>query len=305
MNYYQKLDISEKASASDIKSAYRRLSLLYHPDRPDGNAEKFKEISEAYETLSDPERRQMYDMRHNNPLMGHQGAIPSEADIMNMLFGMTGAMPYGLGSMGGMGGISRMGPMPGLHIFRNGVPVSMSALNRPPPIIKTVTITLEQAFTGLNCPLEIERWVQQPNMKHTEKEKIYIEIPEGIDSKEIIVVRNKGNVLGDNNKGDIKIFIEIAHNKNFGRRGLDLILKKKISLKEALVGFKFDIHHINGKVYTINNRAGRIIEPNFERVIAGMGMKRGKNKGNFIIHFGVAFPKNLSDVQRQALKEIL
>ena len=305
MNYYQKLDIDEKCSQSEIKAAYRKLSLQYHPDRPEGDSEKFKEIGEAYETLSDPERRQMYDRRHHSPFLGSQGGIPSEADLMNMLFGMTGAMPYGISSMGGMGGIPGMGGMPNVHIFRNGVPVSMSALNRPAPIIKTISITLEQAFTGLNYPLEIERWVQQPNAKHTEKEKIYIEIPEGIDSKEIIVVRNKGNVLGDNNKGDIKVFIDIAHNKRFGRRGLDLILKKKISLKEALVGFKFDIHHINGKIYTINNKGARIIEPGFERVIVGMGMKRGKNKGNFIIQFSVVFPKNLSDVQRKALKEIL
>ena len=305
MNYYKKLDINENASAAEIKAAYRKLSMVYHPDRPDGDEEKFKQIGEAYETLSDPEKRQMYDMQRKHPYMGHHQGIPSEADLLNMIFGMSGGMPYGLGTPNMMGRMGRMGRSPNIHIFRNGVPVQMSALSRPTPIVKTITITLEQAFTGLNYPLEIERWVQQSHTKYTEKEKIYVDIPAGVDSKEIIVVRLKGNVLGDNNKGDIKIFIEIGHNPHFARRGLDLVLKKTITLKEALVGFKFDIHHINGKVYTINNEGGRIIESGFEQVIQGMGMKRGKNRGNFVILFTVNFPKKLSDIQRAALNNIL
>jgi len=302
MNYYKKLNINENASPSEIKTAYRKLSMIYHPDRPDGDEEKFKQIGEAYETLSDPQKRQMYDMQRKSPFFGQQQSMPSEADLLNMIFGMTGAVPYGFGGPNMMG---RMGGAPNIHVFRNGIPVSMSALSRPTPIIKTITITLEQAFTGFNYPLEIERWVQHHHAKHTEKEKIYVDIPAGVDSKEIIVVRNKGNVLGDNNKGDIKIFIEIEHNDKFCRRGLDLILKKNITLKEALVGFKFDIHHINGKVYTINNIGGRIIQTGFEQVIQGMGMKRGKNRGNFVIQFTVEFPKQLSDIQRKALGEIL
>ena len=148
MNYYKKLDINENSSQAEIKAAYRKLSMVYHPDRPDGDEEKFKQIGEAYETLSDPEKRQMYDMRRKSPFLGQHQGMPSEADLMNMLFGMTGSMPYGfggpnmMGAMGGMGRMGRMGGAPNIHIFRNGVPVQMSALSRPPPIVKTITITL-------------------------------------------------------------------------------------------------------------------------------------------------------------------
>ena len=182
---------------------------------------------------------------------------------------------------------------------------TFSPLQRPTPIVKTINITLHQAFTGYNCPLEIERWVQNNGRKHTEKEKIYVDIPPGIDTNEILVMRNKGNVINDNNKGDIKIFIKIETNPEFERNGLDLIYKKKISLKEALVGFKFEIKFINNRTYIINNNGVRIIKPGYEKIIPGMGMIRGENRGNFIVKFEIDFPSDLTQEQKKSLNEIL
>ena len=177
-------------------------------------------------------------MQRRNPFF-QQGispmGMPSEQDLFNILFGMggmggLGAMGAGLRGMGG--GVGGDGPGPRVHIFRNGVPVSMpSAFQKPTPIVKKITISLEQAFTGCNIPLEIERWVLQNNhTKLIEKEKIYVDIPRGIDTNELIVIREKGNVISDTNKGDIKVFVKIQNTSDFKRNGLDLIyIKKNIS----------------------------------------------------------------------------
>ena len=310
MDHYKILGVNEQATPEEIKNNYRKLSMQYHPDRPNGDTEKFQKINEAYETLSDPQKRQMYHLKRNNPFSG--GGAP-DADILNMLFG--GMFPPGMGGMGGMRGMGRNNPH--VRIF-HGMPFSsphgpsfsphgpsFSPLQRPTPIVKTITITIHQAFTGYNYPLEIERWVQNNGRKHTEKEKIYVDIPPGIDTNEILVMRNKGNVINDNNKGDIKIFIKIEDNPEFERNGLDLIYKKKISLKESLVGFKFDIKFINNKTYIINNNGVRIIKPGYEKIIPGMGMIRGEKRGDFVVKFEIEFPNDLTPEQKKKLNDIL
>ena len=316
-NYYTILGISEDSSASDIKNAYRRLSMEHHPDRPNGNEEKFKKISEAYENLGDDDKRRMYDMQRKNPFAqgGAMNGMSSEADIFNLLFrGMGGGMGGGMGEMGGLGGLAAMGGFPGamgpngprVHIFRGGdqVPLS-SALQKPVPIVKKISITLIQAYDGCNIPIEIERWVLQSNQtKILEREKIYVEIPKGIDTNEIIVVRERGNVINDNNKGDIKVFVKIQNSSEFKRDGLNLIYTKKISLKEALIGFKFDIRFINGKTYTITS-GGKVIKPKYEDINVNMGMRRGNMCGNLIIRFVVEFPSTLTDEQKVLIDKAL
>ena len=91
----------------------------------------------------------------------------------------------------------------------------------------------------------------------------------------------------------------------FVRQGLDLIVKKNITLKEALVGFKFEIKHLNRKTYVINNFDSKVVTPNFKTVIDKMGMKRGEKTGRLILLFEIEFPKTLSAEQKEQLKNIL
>ena len=200
-NYYKVLGVEEKASYNKIKSAYRELSMKHHPDRPGGNEENFKKINEAYETLADEEKRKIYDMQRNHPFSSMSSGMPSEGDIFNLLFAGMGGMPPGIPGMPGgipvmrgipgMGGGLFRGRNPHVQIFRNGVPMP-SPFQKPTPIVKKITISLEQAYTGCNLPLEIERWVLQENhTKMIEKEKIYVEIPMGIDTNEIIIIVTK------------------------------------------------------------------------------------------------------------------
>ena len=89
------------------------------------------------------------------------------------------------------------------------------------------------------------------------------------------------------------------------RDGLNLVYNKDITLKESLTGFKFDIKHINGKTYTINNEGGNIIPSNYIKEISNLGMSRQNNIGKLIIKFNVIFPETLTSEQIKSLKDIL
>jgi DnaJ-class molecular chaperone len=309
MDYYEVLGVTENSSSDEIKKAYRKLSLKHHPDRK-GNVETFKRINEAYQTLGDVQKRNMYKMRHKSPFGG--GGVGGGADmdpLFKMFFGgfpgMSGVegMP---GMVGGMPGMVRgMQGMPQVQIFRNGQPINMRALQKPEPIIKTITISLEQSYAGFTYPLQIERWIMIHNEKRMEKEKLYVNINKGIDSGEIIMIEKKGNSINDKLKGDIKLFIKVENNTKMKREGINLKFKKGISLKESLTGFKFDIKHINGKTYTINNDCGNIIPVNYIKEIDNLGMVRKDTTGKLIIEFDVIFPDKLTEEQIVKLKDIL
>ena len=320
MDYYKVLGVNEKSSQGEIKKAFRKLSLKHHPDRG-GDAEEFKKINEAYSTLGDIEKKRMYDMQKNNPFMaGGAGGMDGVDNIFKMFFG--GGIPGMHQHMNGMPGIPGMpgnihinaggfgGGIPGVpnvQIFRNGRPVNMAQrMAKPPPIIKKINISLQEAYNGINYPIEIDRWIMVGNEKKNEKEKIYVNIHKGIDNGEIKIVRDKGHVLNDSLKGDVKVFIKINNDSGeLKRQGLNLLCEKKISLKEALCGFLFEIKHLNGKTYNIKHDKGNIIPPNFVKQINGLGMERNNMKGNLIIRFNIEFPKTLTNEQIDKLEEIL
>lgn len=326
-NFYETLGISEKATEEEIKKAYRKLSLQYHPDRNNNDpkfVEKFQKIGEAYETLSDKQKRQEYDMTQNNPFFGqgsnfHTSFHHVNADeIFNAFFGGLGGGGMGepFGFMGGLGGFGQgPGPGPGIKIqaFHNGVPVNigmnrnsfMENIQKPTPIIKNITIPLSQVLSGANLPLDVERWIIENGNKVFEKETLYIPIPQGIDDNEIILLREKGNITNEHMKGDVKIFVKVENKTEFERKGLDLHYSKRISLKDALCGFTFDILYLNGKTYTLNNHSGSIIQPNYTKVIPNMGITREGHTGNLIITFQIDFPERIDGEKIEKLKEIL
>lgn len=323
-SFYKILGVSEQATQEEIKRAYRQLSLKSHPDKNPGDSEasgRFHKISEAYEVLGDVEKRQEYDMVSKNPFArmggmpgggmphGGMGMHVNMDDILQNLFGFgamggAGMMPPGMGGFPpGMGGFP---PGANIHVFRNGVPININnAMQKPQPIIKTISINIEQVMSGANIPVEIERWILENGNKVFERETIYVTIPKGIDDNEIIMLRDKGNILNEQNKGDIKLFIKVENTTDFKRNGLDLILERKVSLKEALCGFHFELKHINGKSYTINNNPGSIVTPSYFKNIPNMGLTRDGHSGNLVITFDVVFPETLDLDKIAKLKEIL
>lgn len=304
-NFYDILEIPETASADEIKKAYRRLSMIYHPDKnknnPDATA-KFQKISEAYETLSDNDKKNEYDMRRNNPFIkmmsGKQGPNINPVDeLFSSIFGM----PFGTSASFGPPSFG-----PGItRVFHNGVPININqGLQKPVPIIQNILVPIDKILTGTTIPIDVERWIIQDGNKMFEHETLYVNVPKGIDEGEIIMLRDKGNIMTEDCKGDIKLFIKIQNDTEFKRSGLDLLYEKTITVKEALCGFTFELKYITGKVYTINNNSGNIIGHGYRKIIPNMGFSRDQHTGNLIIIFNVRFPDKLTEETIEQLKKI-
>jgi len=323
-NFYTILEVSETAAIDEIKKSYRRLSMLYHPDKNKNNPEataRFQKLSEAYETLGDQDKKKEYDMTRNNPflkMMGQgQGQGHGPTSMEDMLASLFGGMPFGhMQSFGpglnpgqgqGLGqGINMFGP--NMRIFQNGVEVNpqgfAQGMQKPTPIIKTISVPIDKILTGTTIPVDIERWIIQDEIKVFENETVYVTVPKGIDEGEIIVLREKGNAIREDCKGDIKIFVKIENDTEFKRSGLDLLLEKTITVKEALCGFNFELKYITGKTYTITNNSGNIISQGYRKIIPNMGFQREQHIGNLIIFFNVKFPEKLTDEVMEQLKKI-
>jgi len=317
-DYYSILEISNKSSQEEIKKAYRKLSLKYHPDKTNGDPEltkKFQKINEAYETLGNNEKRNSYDTNLRNPFFSENAEMPNNADIHEMfnniffggMQGMQGiSMPPEMAFFGGGGG-GPGGVFPSnIKIVHNGIPINIfQQIHKPTPIITNVTINMSQVINGANIPLEIERWIIENDNKVFEKVTLYVKIEKGIDNNEIIIIHNEGNIINPNCKGDVKIFVKIENDTELKREGLNLIYNKTISLKDALCGFSFELKHVNDKIYTIHNQAGNIIYPEFKKVIQNMGLVRENSTGSLIIHFHIEFPKTLDIEKINVLRELL
>ena len=286
---YSVLEISKDASEQDIKKAYRKLTLQYHPDRNNSSDadEKIRKINEAYEVLGDKQKRMLYDTG------GNQFGFPSGAfhfshgqgvdinNIFNMFFN-GGGIP----------------PQSGFHVFHNGVPQPM----KPSPILHTLSLTLEQSFKGCSIEIKIDRTVSVGTSISYETETFNLSIPAGINQEQFIM-QEKGNVC-ENCKGDVIITIQVEINPPFSRRGKDLIYSKTLTLKESLCGFSFVVNHPSGESIVIEEQT--ISKPSSKKVIQSMGMqKEGEQSGDLIIELSVEFPESLTSDQIDIISRIL
>lgn len=302
-SYYDILEVTSKSTKEEIKKSYRSLSMKYHPDRNKNDTNmvsKIQIINEAYEVLSDEDSRKEYDRKMTGGNISGQN-YGQNVDI-NSIFTQL----FNSGALNGL----KMG-------IRHGRPNNINVERPPVPRIITHKIELDfcKIFEDQVVQFEIERDVfdVSKNESNKENEKLYIKIPKGIDNNEIIIIPQKGNIImtdeGETRKGDIKVFINIANNSEFKRKGLDIFKEHKITLKESLCGIVFEINHPNGKKYTLNNIKGSIIENGHNKIIPNCGIKRDINGmehvGNLVIVFSIEYPKILTDAQINKLNDIL
>jgi|UniRef100_A0A6C0IPQ4 DnaJ-class molecular chaperone len=325
-DYYCILEVDKNASVDEVKRSYRKLSLKHHPDRNGGSAEsvqKFQKISEAFETLGDADKRRQYDFTLKfqggsgipfdfNTGDGGMPTPPSEAfakifeEIQKQGINLNGAKMFSFAG----------GPPPGFPGFpgaemnnftnpHNIFDINVDTNNKPTPITKKITIDMVVSILGDKIPLEYERWILENGSKKMETVKIYIDIPQGIDTNEIIMIKDSGNIIHDKCKGDVKIIINVENNSIFKRQGMDLIMEKELTLKESLCGFTFEIKHLNGRSYTLTTPAGTVITPGHIKPIDNLGVVRDGKIGKLIIQFKIVYPTELNKDLVEKLKELL
>jgi len=340
-DYYKILEVDPKATQPEIKKQYRKMSLKFHPDHcsEPGANDKMVELNEAYGILGDSKSRQEYDMMQQNPFlnmgMGHMGNMNmGNMNMGNMNMGsinmshlhnmfqeqdINEALNIFTQNLFGVGGVDDelddsfpdIRNMAGnLHMFSQGSPRSQrfAKIKKPEPIHIIIDIPIYDGFHGKNVEVEYEKWTIINEKKIKEDVKQTVSIPPGIYNDETFTLKEQGNVINEDAKGDLVLTVNINNSTEFVRNKDDLHLKKKLTLKEALCGFEFDFDHVSGNNYTMRNdplKGGDIISPNFKKIIPNMGMKRGDNVGNMIIDYDVIFPEQLDETQITALGEIL
>ena len=307
MSHYEVLGIQKDASEGAIKKAYRELSFKNHPDRnssPEASA-KMRQINEAYEVLSDPQRRREYDSP--TPV-----GINQMDDIINELFKREGANPFQMFHQ------VHMGPRVQVHM-RQGQPINIfemmqnmhmgenihfEDMSRPEPLDVELEISLEQAYKGHNSPITIERQVNNGKYVATEQERVYVITPPGIDNGEIIQIEEKGHVLR-NHKSVLRVHIKIKPHEVFERKGLQLLYKHSLTFKESICGFDFTIQQLDGHTLKIKNNIGNVIQNMDEKILKGKGMIRDGTTGDLTLHLKVLPCKTLSEEQVESLLKVL
>jgi len=278
MNYYDILEIKKTASESDIKKAYRKLALKYHPDKAKADAttsdiatheEKFKKISEAYAVLSDPEKRKKYDM------FGKEGVDDSGGNGFH--FNTAGGInPDDLFRQVFGGGDFFSGDSPFVHMHR------AQRQQKGQLIIRELEMTLEEIFKGSVRGLKV------PNENNT-PEIVNVNIPRGSEDKIGYIYRNKVYAGENIIPSDMKVIVTRKDHPIFTRDGNNLHMKLDVNVDEAMNGIKKELKMIEGSIYHLEIK--KLPESDYVHILNNKGLytKGTDARGYLHIHFNVKF----------------
>ncbi|KAJ4937691.1 hypothetical protein JOQ06_002323 [Pogonophryne albipinna] len=323
--FYELLGVNPEASQDELKKAYRKLALKYHPDKNPNEGEKFKLISQAYEVLSNPEKRSLYDQGGEQAIKeGGMGGGTSPMDMFNMFFGGGGRMQrerrgknvvhqlsvtldemyngstrkLGLqkniicDSCEGYGG--KKGAMEKCSICKGrGVQIKVQQIG--PGMIQQIQSVCADC-QGQGEKFSSKDRCKSCNGRKVERKKKVLEvhIDKGMRDGQKITFTGEGDQEPGLEPGDVIIVLDQKDHPLFQRKDEDLIMKMDIKLSEALCGFKKTIQTLDDRTLVISALPGEVIKHNDIRCVQNEGMpiyKEPYEKGQLIIKFQVAFPE--------------
>lgn len=306
--FYDILGVKDDASKDEIKKAFRSLAKKYHPDRNKGNAEserRFKEISEAYETLSDEGKRNEYDMMRKYGAFGsgahpggfQQGGFPGGA-------GFDFGDLFGGGRGGGRSGRTRftvngqdMGGFEDIFssLFGGGSPFGgarqQSRTTRGADLQTSISISFMESVRGTKKTIQL----------HGGRKKLAVNIPAGTEDGGKIRLAGQGqpSPTGGPN-GDLILTVRVMPDQTFRREGNDVYTTVEISFKEAALGCKKNVKTLS-KTIALTIPPGT--QPGAKLRLKGQGLSVGGNQGDQYVEVKVTVPTNLTDKQRRQLDE--
>ena len=339
------LEVDPKASDQEIRSSYKKLVLKHHPDKG-GDPDKIKEINMAYEILSDREKRELYD-RYGLEGIKNGGGMPGGGfeDLFDLLGGGGGG---GRGRQrGGQREKPKMKPtqkevsvtlediyggklidLPhkknvvcGQCLGTGGSGVKQCKdCDGQGAVIKTVQIGPGMYQRAqMACPkckgkgeiIEESKLCKGCKGKKVgiQEKKVQVSIEAGTPSDHVIKISGEGEEHPDAQAGDLEVHVRLQKHKTFERKGADLFLEKKITLKEALLGFNFQLRYLDGKDITISSVPGEVVSHGDIKTVKGKGLPFYRDimsHGNLIISFKVEFPdlKKISAESRETLQKV-
>jgi DnaJ-class molecular chaperone len=320
-DYYAVLGVKKDASEKEIKAAYRKLARKYHPDVNPGDKsaeDKFKEVSEAYDVLSDKEKRQKYD------LYGDQWKRISEGGFQPGSGGYGGFGPGTYGAQGGpgggytytTGGFGEAGEE-SFGFSGGGLGDLLSSLfggqgaaghtrergKRAPAqgqdVTGEVSVSLREAFTGTERKLTL-------TLPNGQKKTLTVTIPRGIaDGARLRLSKQGAEAPGGGKPGDLLLTVHVAPSPGFERKGDDLYEDVTLTFPEAALGTEKKVPLLAGEAQTLAFPPG--VQSGQSLRLKGQGMPiRGQDGkfGDLYVRVKVSVPKNLTDKQKQLITEL-
>jgi curved DNA-binding protein len=304
-DYYKILGVSKSASPEQIKKAYRKLALQYHPDRNKGDKAseaKFKEISEAYAVLSDSEKRKQYDM------FGAEGfgrRFSQEDIFRDFDFGSI-FREFGFGGGRGQNMFSQMfGGMGGSQFTGRGSPFDFSyddLHTRSQPVkgqdlVYELSLTLEDVVTTTKKVISYQVDGRQ--------ETVSVKVPAGISTGKKLRLQGKGQRSPHGGlNGDLYIHVKVLDHPLFKRDGDDLLLTQEIRFTDALSGTEIEVPTIDKKTLKLKIPPGTQSNARFRLKGYGMPRMNTSGRGDALVQVTIAVPKKISKKQKDLIKDM-
>ncbi|XP_030009673.1 dnaJ homolog subfamily B member 13 [Sphaeramia orbicularis] len=308
-DYYETLEINRDATNADIKKAYRRLALKFHPNKNSekGSSEKFSQLGEAYDVLSDLRKKATYDKFGED---GLKGGIPLE-------FCEDGAWSSKYTYHGDPEKTFKQffgSDNPFSVFYTNDAPLQFGGLQpgvvktQDAPIERDLHLSLDDLFHGCTKKIKISRRVMnEDGCTSSIRDKILtIVVKPGWKEGMKITFPKEGDQGPNNVPADIVFIVCQKSHPLFVRQNNDLIYKAQISLEMALTGFSVDVETLDGRL--LNIPINEIVHPAYRKVVTGEGLplfEDPSQRGNLIITFDIKFPEKLSAERKQLIKQAL
>eukprot|EP01123_Difflugia_compressa_P013372 TRINITY_DN6155_c0_g1_i1.p1 TRINITY_DN6155_c0_g1~~TRINITY_DN6155_c0_g1_i1.p1 ORF type:complete len:333 (+),score=66.63 TRINITY_DN6155_c0_g1_i1:50-1000(+) len=308
-DYYSILGIPRDATDEQIKAAYKKQALKWHPDRNMNNKEqaetRFKEVAEAYEVLSDNKKKDVYDkygeegLKQGGGIGADFGVFRDPRDIFKQFFGDAG-FDFGLDIN-----------IPSFNSSSQGFkfsPPPTSTSNKDPPIKREFELSLEDLYRGKVKKFNVTKNITDDSSNtHKESKVLEINVQPGWKDGTKITFHNEGDVRPGSEPADMIFVVKQKPHPYFQRDRENLIYTAPITLSQALRGVKLAIPHLDGTTREVTIR-DRVIDPRYVHRVVGAGMPKPKEPGSFgdlMLKFDIKFPQTLTKEQKEQIKKAL